>query len=152
MKMKKTSALILVFAMAFVSVRAFADGVDDALVRSCTYSEGIISFNDTYTHAITDKVFTGVYCYASVDKGIIFEHFDGRYWTQFMIFNLGGNYDYKKSVKTAFSELLPEIPVQYVLTYLNIDNADYMVYSPLCDDEPAEGMTNSIETFFKMFE
>lgn len=144
--MKKIICIIL--ALVFTTFAcAFAAGttidIDNVLKEHTDVALGVMRESETVTYELGQgTTVPGIFCYYG-DDGIIFEHYDGTYWTTFgSVINV--NID---SAKDAMRELNTITPVYYTYTFVNMDILDFSLYSALIDSDVTNNIYNNFNNF-----
>ena len=144
--MKKIICIILALVITTFAC-AFAAGttidIDNVLKEHTDVSLGVTRERETVTYDLGQgTTVPGIFCYYG-DDGIIFEHYDGTYWTTFgSIINV--NID---NAKNAMKELNTITPVYYTYTFVNMDTLDFSLYSALIDSDVTNNIYNNFDTF-----
>lgn len=144
--MKKIICIILALVIATFAC-AFAAGttidIDNVLKEYTDVSLGITRERETITYDLGQgTTVPGIFCYYS-SEGIVFEHYDGTYWTTF-----GGITNTNlTNTKNALRELNTITPVYYTYTFVNIDTLDFSLYNALADNNTAKNIYNNFNTF-----
>lgn len=144
--MKKIICIILALVITTFAC-AFAAGntidIDNVLKEHTDVALGVMRESETVTYELGQgTTVPGIFCYYG-DDGIIFEHYDGTYWTTFgSIINV--NID---SAKDTMRELNTITPVYYTYTFVNMDTLDFSLYSALIDNDVTNNIYNNFDTF-----
>lgn len=144
--MKKIICIILALVITTFAC-AFASGttidIDNVLKEHTDVALGVVRERETITYDLGQgTTIPGIFCYYG-DDGIVFEHYDGTYWTTFgSIINV--NID---SAKNAMRELNTITPVYYTYTFVNMDTLDFSLYSVLIDSDVTNNIYNNFNSF-----
>lgn len=142
--------ICIVLALVFTTFAcAFASGttidIDNVIKEHTDVALGVTRERETITYDLGQgTTIPGVFCYYSKD-GIVFEHYDGTYWTTFgNVINVNLN-----NAKDTFKELNTITPVYYTYTFVNMDTLDFSLYSALVDKDIESNIYNNFNDFVK---